>query len=397
MNKKNLMDINFKDKKVLLRVDFNVPIKDGKVNDDKRIRAALPTINYLIEQGAKVILFSHLGRIASEADKKKNDMKPVAQKLSSLINKEVKFIDQTRGKKLEDGIKKLKNGELLMFQNTRYEDFQNGKSVKKESKNDSVLSKYWAGLGDVFVNDAFGTAHRAHASNVGISKNIKESCLGYLVEKEVKVYEEILKNPKRPFVAIMGGAKVSDKIQLIDKMLELADNIIIIGAMANTFLKAMGKNVGTSRVEEDKIDLAKKYLQENGDKFILPIDFAVNNEFSDKTPVIVKEIPDNMMALDAGPKSIKLFKKSIKKAGTVVWNGPAGVFEFSNYQTGTKKLAKIISKNNGLTVVGGGDSAAAVIMFGFENKFKHVSTGGGASLEYLEGKVLPGIDAIKNK
>ena len=395
--KKTIKDVNFNDKTTLVRVDFNVPVKDGIVTDDKRIRAALPTIKYLIENNAKLVIFSHLGRVKNEEDKTKNTIEPVAKKFEQLLGKKITFINATRGKELESAIKDLKSGEIVMFQNTRYEDFVDGKETKFESKNDSKLGKYWAGLGEIFVNDAFGTAHREHASNVGIAKNIKESALGFLMEKEVSVYEEILKDPKRPFVAVMGGSKVSDKILLIDKMLEIADKIIIIGAMANTFLKAQNKSVGISRIEEDKIDLAKKYLDSNPGKFVLPIDFTVAPEFKDIKGKEVSEIPEGEMALDIGKKSIKLFKKTLKNAKTIVWNGPAGVFEFKNFENGTKKLCGIIAKNSGLTVVGGGDSAAAAIKYGYENKFKHVSTGGGASLEYLEGKELPGIKAIQEK
>lgn len=397
MNKKSLKDLQFEGKKTLVRVDFNVPIKNGKVTDDNRIKAALPTINYLIENKAKLILFSHLGRISSNEDKKKNSLKPVAKELEKLLGKKVKFISETRGKKLEKSISSLKEGEILMFENTRFEDFANGEQVKLESKNDSDLGKYWASLGDVFVNDAFGTAHRAHASNVGIASNIKDSCLGLLVEKEVDVFQEIISNPKRPFVAIMGGAKVSDKIMLIDQMLKLADKIVILGAMAYTFEKAKGNPVGTSRVEEDKVSLAKKYLDENPDKFILPIDHAVSKEFADVKPQYVNTVPEGMMGLDCGPKTVALITKEISDAKTVVWNGPAGVFEFENYAFGTKEICKEIAELDAFTVIGGGDSAAAAIKYGFEDKFSHISTGGGASLEFLEGKELPGIAAINNK
>ena len=397
MNKKSLNDLQFEGKKTLVRVDFNVPIKDGKVTDANRIKAALPTINYLIENKAKLILFSHLGRIASDEDKKKNSLKPVAKELEKLLGKKVKFIPETRGKELEESITSLKEGEILMFENTRFEDFANGEQVKLESKNDPALGKYWASLGDVFVNDAFGTAHRAHASNVGIASNIEDSCLGLLVEKEVDVFQEIISNPKRPFVAIMGGAKVSDKIMLIDQMLKLADKIVILGAMAYTFEKAKGNPVGTSRVEEDKVSLAKKYLDENPNKFILPIDHAVAKEFADVKPEYVNTVPEGMMGLDCGPKTVALIAKEISNAKTVVWNGPAGVFEFDNYAFGTKEICKKIAELDAFTVIGGGDSAAAAIKYGFEDKFSHISTGGGASLEFLEGKELPGIAAIKNK
>lgn len=397
--KKIITDLNLKDKKVLMRVDFNVPMKDGKITDENRIVAALPTIKYALENGAKVIAFSHLGKIKAEEDKASKSLKAVALRLSELLHKDVKFIPTTRGAELEEAIANLKSGEILMFENTRFEDLDG----KKESKNDSELGKYWASLGDVFVNDAFGTAHRAHASNVGIAQNIGEgnSAVGFLVEKELKFLGDALDNPQRPLIAILGGAKVSDKIGVIENLLSKADKILIGGAMMFTFLKAQGKNTGTSLVEEDKIELAKSLLDKANGKIVLPVDTVVSEEFkndSDYSTVSVDTIPNNKMGLDIGVQSVKLFNDYISSAKTVVWNGPMGVFEMPNFAKGTIGVCESIAKlRNALTVIGGGDSAAAAISLGYADKFSHISTGGGASLEFLEGKVLPGIDAISNK
>lgn len=397
--KKIITDLNLKDKKVLMRVDFNVPMKDGKITDENRIVAALPTIKYALENGAKVIAFSHLGKIKTEEDKASKSLRAVAARLSELLNKEVKFIPTTRGSELEEAVSTLKAGEILMFENTRFEDIDG----KKESKNDSDLGKYWASLGDIFINDAFGTAHRAHASNVGIAQNIgeKNSAVGFLVEKELKFLGEALDNPQRPLVAILGGAKVSDKIGVIENLLVKADKILIGGAMMFTFLKAQGKNIGTSLVEDDKLDLAKSLLEKANGKIILPVDTVVSEEFkndSNYSTVSVDSIPSNKMGLDIGEQSVKLFNEYISTAKTVVWNGPMGVFEMSNFAKGTIGVCEAIANlKNALTVIGGGDSAAAAISLGYADKFSHISTGGGASLEFLEGKVLPGIEAISNK
>lgn len=397
--KKIITDLNLKDKKVLMRVDFNVPMKDGKITDENRIVAALPTIKYALENGAKVIAFSHLGKIKTKEDKASKSLRAVAARLSELLNKEVKFIPTTRGSELEEAVSTLKAGEILMFENTRFEDIDG----KKESKNDSDLGKYWASLGDIFINDAFGTAHRAHASNVGIAQNIgeKNSAVGFLVEKELKFLGEALDNPQRPLVAILGGAKVSDKIGVIENLLVKADKILIGGAMMFTFLKAQGKNIGTSLVEDDKLDLAKSLLEKANGKIILPVDTVVSEEFkndSNYSTVSVDSIPSNKMGLDIGEQSVKLFNEYISTAKTVVWNGPMGVFEMSNFAKGTIGVCEAIANlKNALTVIGGGDSAAAAISLGYADKFSHISTGGGASLEFLEGKVLPGIEAISNK
>ena len=396
--KKIITDLNLTDKKVLMRVDFNVPMKDGKITDKNRIIQALPTIKYALEQNAKLILFSHLGKVKTEEDKASKSLKTVAEKLSELLGKEVTFISETRGEKLESAINNLKSGEVLMFENTRFEDLDG----KKESKNDPELGKYWARLGDVFVNDAFGTAHRAHASNVGIAENIGNgnSAVGFLVEKELKFIGEAVNNPKRPLIAILGGAKVSDKIGVIENLLVKADKILIGGAMMFTFLKAEGKNIGTSLVEDDKLDLAKDLLAKSNGKIVLPVDTVVVNEFKNEaeySTVDVDSIPNDKMGLDIGEKTVTLFDSYIKTAKTVVWNGPMGVFEMAKFAVGTKALAEALSKAKCVSIIGGGDSAAAVEQLGYADKMTHISTGGGASLEFLEGKILPGIDCLQDK
>ncbi len=399
MAKKTLKDLDVKGKKVLVRVDFNVPIKDGVITNDNRITAALPTLKYILENGGKVIAFSHLGKVKEEADKASKTLAPVAKRLEELLGKPVKFIPETRGEKLENAINNLKSGEVLMFENTRFEDLDG----KKESKNDPELGKYWASLGDIFVNDAFGTAHRAHASNVGIAENIGNgnSAVGFLVEKELKFIGEAVNNPKRPLIAILGGAKVSDKIGVIENLLTKADKILIGGAMMFTFLKAEGKNIGASLVEDDKLDLAKDLLEKSNRKIVLPVDTVVANEFKNDTEfstVDIDNIPDNKMGLDIGEKTVKLFDSYIKTAKTVVWNGPMGVFEMPNFAKGTIGVCESIANlTDAVTIIGGGDSAAAAISLGYADKFTHISTGGGASLEFLEGKVLPGVEAISNK
>ena len=398
MSKLTVKDIILKGKKVLIRVDFNVPMNDeGVITDDNRITAAIPTIEYVINQGGRAILFSHLGRVKTEDDKAKNSLKPVQERLQALLGKPVKFIPHTRGKELEQAIAALKDGELLMFENTRFEDIDG----KKESKNDPELGKYWASLGDVFVNDAFGTAHRAHASNVGIASNIKQTAAGFLLEKEIKFIGGAVDNPKRPFMAVLGGAKVSDKIEVISNLLNIADKVLIGGGMAYTFLAAQGYNVGTSLLEEDKIPLAKELLEKGKDKLVLPVDFLFTPEFKDIKPSHVgpiTSIKEGEMSLDIGPKTVELFSSVLKDAKTVVWNGPMGVFEMENYQKGTIGVAQTLANlTDAITIVGGGDSAAAAIQFGFETQLTHISTGGGASLEYLEGKVLPGVECISDK
>lgn len=398
MNKKVVTDLDVKSKKVLVRVDFNVPMSKteiGKILDNKRIVAAIPTIKYLIENKAKVILLSHLGRPKGEA-KKEFSLEPISKELSNLIKKEVKFIksnivvDEDVKKEIEN----LKDGQIALLENTRFR--------KEETKNIDEFSKELASLGELYVNDAFGTSHRAHCSNVGICKYLP-SALGFLVKKEVDIMSNALANPKRPFVAILGGAKVSDKIMVIENLIKKVDSILIGGAMAFTFLKAQGKNVGKSLVEEDKLDISLKILEnakKNNVKIILPVDVVVSKEFSNDSKfftVDVDKIEDDYIGLDIGNKTVELFSKKIKDANTVVWNGPMGVFEMSNFSKGTFEIAKALAETSATTIVGGGDSASAIEKSGYKDKITHISTGGGASLEFLEGKVLPAIEAISNK
>ncbi|MGC9632790.1 phosphoglycerate kinase [Staphylococcus epidermidis] len=389
-------DLDLKGKVVLERADFNVPIKDGEITNDNRIVQALPTIEYIIEQGGKLVLFSHLGKVKEESDKEGLSLKPVAENLSKKLGKEVIFVPETRGEKLETAIENLNEGDVLLVENTRFEDLDG----KKESKNNPELGKYWASLGDVFVNDAFGTAHREHASNVGISTHL-ETAAGYLMEKEIKFIGGVVNDPQKPVVAILGGAKVSDKINVIKNLVNIADKILIGGGMAYTFIKAQGKEIGLSLLEEDKIDFAKDLLENNGDQIVLPVDCKIAKEFSNDakiTEVSINEIPSDQEAMDIGPKTVELFNKELQGAHTVVWNGPMGVFEFSNFAKGTIGVCESIAKlEDATTIIGGGDSAAAAISLGFEDDFTHISTGGGASLEYLEGKELPGIKAINDK
>ena len=398
--KKTIKDIQLNGKKVLIRVDFNVPMKNGVITNDNRIVQALPTIKYALENNAKLILFSHLGRVKEEEDKAKNSLAPVAKRLEELLGQKVKFIGATRGKELEEAVNNMAEKEIVMFENTRWEDLPG----KKESKNDPELGAYWASLGDVFVNDAFGTAHRAHASNAGIAANVKESVAGFLMEKEIKFIGDAVDNPVRPFVAILGGAKVSDKISVIENLLNKADKILICGAMAYTFYKAQGWCVGTSKCEDDFVDFAKGLLEKANGKIVLPCDTVVAPKFpedGEKVPHKVVDsnaIPCDEMGLDVGPATIDLFKKELEGAKTVVWNGPAGVFEIEDLAKGTNAICKAISELEGATtIIGGGDSASAAIKLGYEEKFSHISTGGGASLEYLEGKELPGVACINDK
>ena len=396
MNKKTVKDVELNGKKVLVRVDFNVPMKDGKITSDKRIVAALPTIKYILENGGRAILFSHLGKIKSEEDKASKSLRPAAERLAELLGQDVKFIPETRGAELEAAIAELKDGEVLMFENTRFEDLDG----KKESKNDPELGKYWASLGDIFVNDAFGTAHRAHASNVGISANL-EAVAGFLLEKEIEFIGGAVDAPQRPMVAILGGAKVSDKIGVIENLLDKADKVLVGGGMMFTFLKAQGKNIGKSLCEEDKLELAKALLEKGGDKLVLPIDTVAAKEFSNDTEfrvVSVDALADDEMGLDVGPATVELFSNVLKDAKTVVWNGPMGVFEMSNFAKGTIGVCEAIANLEGaITIIGGGDSAAAAMQLGYADKFSHISTGGGASLEYLEGKELPGVASLSDK
>lgn len=393
MAKKTVKDLDVNNKKVIVRADLNVPHKGSEITNDNRVKAAVPTLKYLTDNGAKVILMSHLGKVKTEEDKAKNDLGIVAPRLQELMPEvKVKFCPVTRGEELEAMVEALEPGEILLVQNTRYE--------KGESKNDEELSKYWASLGDVFVEDAFGSVHRAHSSTVGIPTNIPENGLGFLVEKEVDMLGKAVDEPVRPFVAILGGAKVSDKIAVIENMLDKADKVIVGGGMAYTFAKAMGHEVGNSLLEEDKIDLAKSIIEKGGDKLVLPVDAVIADKFANDADIKVvgEDIPEGWMGLDIGPKSIELFKDTLKGAKTVAWNGPMGVFEMPNFAKGTLEVCEAISElPDATTVIGGGDSAAAAIQLGFEDKFSHISTGGGASLEYMEGKTLPGIAIIADK
>ena len=391
---KSLKNENFKGLKTLVRLDLNVPIVDGIISDDNRIIQAIPTIEYLVSQGAKLILMSHLGRVKTKEDQAKLSLKMVAESLEKRLGKPVKFVPETRGALLESSIESLNDGDVLMMENTRFEDAEGS----KESKNDPELAKYWASLGDIFVNDAFGTLHRAHASNVGIS-SLLPSMPGLLVQRELDVFKEALETPKRPFVAILGGAKVSDKIGVIKNLMKIADTVIVAGGMSYTFLKAQGYEVGTSLVEEDKIPLAKELLEEGKGILEFAIDFKVTKEFSNETPVRIADYNDfkeDEMGLDIGPKTLEKFENIIKNASQVIWNGPVGVFEMSNFAGGTEGICEALAKKeDAMTIIGGGDSAAAAIQMGFKDSFTHISTGGGASLEYLEGKELPGLKALK--
>lgn len=399
MAKLTVKDVDLKGKKVLVRVDFNVPVKDGVITNDNRITAALPTIKYILEQGGRAILFSHLGRVKEEADKAGKSLAPVAADLAAKLGQDVAFLPGvTRGAELEAAINSLEDGQVLLVENTRYEDVDG----KKESKNDPELGKYWASLGDgIFVNDAFGTAHRAHASNVGISANVEKAVAGFLLENEIAYIQEAVETPERPFVAILGGSKVSDKIGVIENLLEKADKVLIGGGMTYTFYKAQGIEIGNSLVEEDKLDVAKALLEKANGKLILPVDSKEANAFAGYTEVRDTEgeaVSEGFLGLDIGPKSIAKFDEALTGAKTVVWNGPMGVFENPDFQAGTIGVMDAIVKQPGVkSIIGGGDSAAAAINLGRADKFSWISTGGGASMELLEGKVLPGLAALTEK
>lgn len=399
MAKLTVKDVDLKGKKVLVRVDFNVPVKDGVITNDNRITAALPTIKYILEQGGRAILFSHLGRVKEEADKEGKSLAPVAADLATKLGQDVKFIPGvTRGAELEAAVNALEDGQVLLVENTRFEDVDG----KKESKNDPELGKYWASLGDgIFVNDAFGTAHRAHASNVGISANVDKAVAGFLLENEIAYIKEAVETPERPFVAILGGSKVSDKIGVIENLLAKADKVLIGGGMTYTFYKAQGIEIGNSLVEEDKLDVAKALLEKSNGKLILPVDSKEANAFADYTEVKDTEgeaVDPGFLGLDIGPKSIAEFDKALTGAKTVVWNGPMGVFENPDFQAGTIGVMDAIVKQPGVkSIIGGGDSAAAAINLGYADKFSWISTGGGASMELLEGKELPGLAALTDK
>lgn len=393
--KKSIRDFDLKDKKVIIRVDFNVPIKDGIITDDNRIKESLATINYACDNGARVILLSHLGRIKTEEDKEKNSLKVVSKRLSELVNYKVSFCPVTRGKELEDMVSSLENGDILLVENTRYEDLDG----KKESGNDEELGKYWASLGDIFINDAFGTSHRAHASNVGISTYL-DSGIGFLIEKELDNLESVINNPKRPFTVILGGAKVADKIGVIENLVKKADYILIGGGMAYTFLYSKGLEIGKSLLDSESVDFCKSMLKDYSDKIILPIDSVNGLSIEHGTSVnttSVDSINKDYIGLDIGEGTIELFTKYIMESNTIVWNGPVGYSEIEEFSNGTKKLLEVLKNSKKDVIIGGGDTASAAINFGYKDAFKHISTGGGASLELLEGKVLPGIECIKDK
>ncbi|RXI47827.1 phosphoglycerate kinase [Clostridium tetani] len=395
-NKKTIEDIDVKGRKVLVRCDFNVPLKDGKITDENRLMGALPTIKYIMEKGGKVILCSHLGKPKGEP-KQELSLAPVAKRLSELLNKEVLFPSDNEvvGENAKKAVENMKDGDVILLQNTRYR--------KEETKNEETFSKELASLADIFVNDAFGTAHRAHCSTVGVTEFVPTSVCGYLIQKELKFLGNAVENPQRPFIAILGGAKVSDKINVINNLLEKVDTLIIGGGMSYTFQKAQGYTIGSSLLEEDKIDYAKEMIEkakEKGVKLLLPVDNVAAEKFAEDAEAIITEdqnIKEGYMGLDIGPKTSKLYSQEVQSAKTVVWNGPMGVFEFEKFAKGTIEVAKAMAESEATTIIGGGDSAAAVNQLGFGDKMTHISTGGGASLEFLEGKELPGIAALNDK
>ena len=395
LNKKTIGDLAVNDKKVLVRCDFNVPLKDGVITDENRIVAALPTIKKLIDDGAKVILCSHLGK--PKEREAKFSLEPVAKSLSGHLGKDVVFAadDEVVGQNAKDAVAKMASGDVVLLQNTRFR--------KEESKNEETFSKELAELADVYVNDAFGSSHRAHCSTVGVTKFVSESAVGFLMEKEIKFLGNAVNNPNRPFVAILGGAKVSDKINVINNLLDKVDTLIIGGGMAYTFIKAQGHSIGTSLLEADRVEYAKEMMdkaKEKGVKLLIPVDTIVGKEFKSDTEfktVDVSDIADDVMGLDIGEKTNEIFSEALKDAKTVVWNGPMGVFEWDNFAKGTIAVAKALAEIEATTIIGGGDSAAAVNILGFGDKMTHISTGGGASLEFLEGKELPGVVAVDDK
>ncbi|HWD39585.1 MAG TPA: phosphoglycerate kinase [Fimbriimonas sp.] len=389
MNKKTVRDVDVAGKRVLVRCDFNVPLDDGKITDDRRIAEALPTIRYLLDHGASVLLTSHLGR--PKAHEPEFSLKPVAERLSELLGKEVPLLPDCVGPEVEEVAQRMKSADVVLLENVRYH--------KEEEANDPAFAKQLASLADLYVNDAFGTAHRAHASTEGVA-HLLPAVAGFLIEKEIQYLGDAVDNPKKPFVAIMGGSKVKDKIALIDNLLPRVDRLLVGGGMVFTFLKAQGKEIGKSLLDEGSIDYAKSLLKQSGSKIVLPTDVVVTHELkadADSHPASVDAIPLNQLGADIGPESCKAFAAEIAKAGTILWNGPMGVFEMAPFQAGTKAVGQAMAENTGVTIVGGGDSAAAADMFGFSDKMTHVSTGGGASLELLEGKELPGIAALNDQ
>ena len=390
---KTIQDFDLNNKKVIIRVDFNVPHKGDQITDDNRIKMSLETIQYALSKGAKVILMSHLGRVKSEEDKIENNLEIVLPRLEQLLNQKVLFSSVTRGQELEEKVNQLKPGQALLVQNTRYEDLDG----KKESSNDLELSKYWASLGDIFINDAFGTCHRSHASNVGIA-SLLPSGIGFLVEKELKALD--MKNAEKPLSIILGGSKVSDKISLIENLAQIADYILIGGGMAYTFLKASGIEIGSSLLDDNSIPFCQKMLQQYSDKIILPIDSVNAVETKENTKYrecFINEIKPNEIGLDIGYNTVKLFRSYLEKSKTIIWNGPVGMFEVKPFDQGTKAICEVLKNIPAKKIVGGGDTASAVIQLGYQNIFDHISTGGGASLELLEGKKLPGVEVIYEK
>ena len=393
--KKTIRDFALYNKKVIIRVDFNVPINNGIITDDNRIKESLDTINYATSNGAKVILMSHLGRIKTEEDKLNNSLLPVANRLSELLNKDIVFINNTRGKELEDAINNLECGDILLMENTRFEDLDG----KKESNNNEELGEYWASLGDIFINDAFGTSHRCHASNVGIASNLPNG-IGFLIEKELINLESTINNPERPFTVILGGSKVSDKIGVIENLVDKADYILIGGGMMFTFLSSKGYSIGKSLVDSDSIGFCKDMLTRYPNKIILPVDCVCGKELSNDTTVRItkiNDIHDDEMGLDISYGTIDLFSSYLKNSKTIIWNGPVGAFEYDKFSNGTKELCSLLSNISSKVIIGGGDTASAAINFGYKDSYTHISTGGGASLELLEGKKLPGIAIIDDK
>lgn len=392
--KKTITDLEITGKRVIIRVDFNVPMKDGKIIDDTRIIESLDTIRYALGEQAKVILLSHLGRVKEESDKEKNTLTPVAIHLSNLLRRPVTFINRTRSKRLEEAINNMKNGDVILIENTRFEDLEG----KRESSNDNELAGYWASLGDIFINDAFGTIHRSHASNVGVA-SILPNAIGLLVEKELHELSK-LDDPNRPYVVILGGSKVKDKIGVIENLVEKADKIIIGGGMSFTFLKALGYNIGSSLLEEEYIDFCKKIIKKYPYKFLLPVDVQASINTDSKTPsrvVKINELKKEEMGLDIGPDTVSQILGVLKNAKTIVWNGPLGMYEIPKYCYGTEQVLKIISNLQAECILGGGDIVAAATKLGYKEKVTHASTGGGATLEYLEGKELPGLEVIQDK
>jgi len=393
--KKNATDFKVKNQRVIIRCDLNVPIKDGVITDDTRIKASVETIEHLVYANAKVIILSHLGRVKEESDKLTNSLAPVAKRLSELLRRDVKFIPHTRGIEVENAVSNMEPGDIIMLENTRFEDLDG----KKESSNDLELAKYWASLGDIFINDAFGTLHRSHASNVGIA-SILPSGLGFLVKEEVEKISSALDNPERPLVIMLGGAKVSDKIGVIENAVKIADSVIISGGMHFTFYKAMGLNIGSSIVDNDSIDFCKKMLELHRDKIVLPDDIVVASSMSEAatTRLVTKEnIENNDIGVDIGVATQNKFRTILMNAETIIWNGPVGVFEINKFSLGTRKIVEMLNDSKAKIVVGGGDTIAALNKFKFNNKRAHISTGGGASLEMLEGKELPGLKVISEK